>query len=277
MEKIEEHSKFFWYGATSLGKHPFHVEGGLILLCTGGEALISTGIQQYRVVENSSAMFLSGMKFLLLTATDDFTVRMFQFPKKLFEEVVLKLPPAFSQFMNETSVYEHPANAATLKNVRIFMDMAAVIYEERENQYANVMQRNFIQNYMLYVLENVQPFLNQATSKYTVRQRLYHRFVSLLYHHCREHRDIGFYAAKLCISSRYLYDVAVECSPGLTPKQLIDRQLLLEIKTALYSSDLTITEIAYQLHLPDQSYLCRYFKRHAGISPTEYRKQSKSV
>ena len=270
----------FWYGTTNLEalkNRSYDIDGGFILLCVAGEAAISTGVQQYRIVKNSTTMFLSGMKFFLFSTSDDFAARVFTFSKKLFDEVVLKLPPAFSIFMNEVSVYEHPANSETLKNVRIFMDMAALIYEEKENKYADVFQRNFLQIYMLYVLENVKPFLNHETSKYTRRQRLFHRFISLLYTHCKQHRDVEFYAAQLCITNRYLYDITIECSPGLTPKQMIDKQLLLEIKTLLHTSDLTITEIAHQLNLPDQSYLCRYFKRQKGISPTEYRKQIKVI
>lgn len=277
---FEIHSNHFWYGKTNLEafkEHPYHIEGGFILLCTSGEAVIATGIQQYHIVENSTTMFLSGMTFFLLSASPDFNARMFTFSGKLYGEVVLRLPPSFSQYMNEISVYKHPNGSSTLKNVYIFMDMAGLVYEERESKYADIMQRNFLQIYMMYVLENVQPFLNQVTSKYTRRQRLFHRFISLLYTHCRQHHDIAFYADQLCITPRYLYDITFECSPAMSPKQMIDKQLILEIKTFLYSSDLTITEIAFQLNLPDQSYLCRYFKRHMGISPTEFRNQIKII
>jgi AraC-like DNA-binding protein len=277
---MQRYRNSFWYETTNLEmfKNNSHsIEGGFVWLCTSGEAVVLTGAQQYRIVKNTSAMFLSGMKFFLLSTSGDFNVRVFSFSKKLYEEVVLKLPPSFSQYINEESVYEHPVHSATLKKVRVLMDTAALICEERTNKFADSMQRNFLQIYMLYLLENVQPFLNQETSKYTGRQRLFHRFVSLLYNHCMQHRDVDFYAGKLCITPRYLYDVTIECSPGLTPKQLIDKQLLLEIKTLLYSSDFTITEIAFQLNLPDQSYLCRYFKRQTGISPTEYRKKLKNI
>jgi len=264
----------FWYGETNLEifrDKPYRIEGGFILLCTKGEALIATGIQQYRVVKNSTTMFLSGMTFYLLSASSDFNARMFTVPKKLYEEVVLRLPPSFSQYMNEISVYEHPEESSTLKNVPVFMDMAGLVYEERENKYAEVLQRNFLQSYMLYVLEKVQPFLSQVTGRYSRKEQLFHRFISLVYTHCREHHDIVFYAKQLCITSRYLYDITLEYSPGMSPKQLIDKQLILEIKTLLHSSELTITEMAFQLNLPDQSYLCRYFKRHTGVSPKEYR------
>ncbi|NDV97526.1 AraC family transcriptional regulator [Dysgonomonas sp. 521] len=154
--------------------------------------------------------------------------------------------------------------------------MARLIYEEKKSKYADLLQRNFLQSYMVYVLENVQPFFNQVTSGYSRRQNLYHSFISLLYTYCRQHHDIGFYADKLCITTRYLYDITFEYSLNLSPKQLIDKQLILEIKTLLHFLELTITEIAFQLNLPDQSYLCRYFKRHTGISPTEYRNQIKN-
>ena len=39
----------------------------------------------------------------------------------------------------------------------------------------------------------------------------------------------------------------------------------------LRSTDLSVQEIAYRLKFPDQSYLGRFFKKHAGESPTEYR------
>ena len=58
-------------------------------------------------------------------------------------------------------------------------------------------------------------------------------------------------------------------------KEFIDRSVLLEIKMLLQSTDLSVQEIAYRLHFPDQSYLGRYFKKHTGESPTEYRNTKK--
>ena len=60
-----------------------------------------------------------------------------------------------------------------------------------------------------------------------------------------------------------------------TAKEFIDRAVVLEIKMLLKSSDLSVQEIAYRLHFPDQSYLGRFFKKHTGESPTEYRSTTK--
>ena len=60
-----------------------------------------------------------------------------------------------------------------------------------------------------------------------------------------------------------------------TAKEFIDRAVVLEIKMLLKSSDVSVQEIAYRLHFPDQSYLGRFFKKHTGESPTEYRSTTK--
>ena len=33
----------------------------------------------------------------------------------------------------------------------------------------------------------------------------------------------------------------------------------------------SMQEIAFQLNFPDQSFFSRYFKKHTGITPAEYR------
>ena len=40
----------------------------------------------------------------------------------------------------------------------------------------------------------------------------------------------------------------------------------------LLQTELTISEIAAKLHFNDNSYFCRFFKRHTGESPQEFRK-----
>ena len=58
-------------------------------------------------------------------------------------------------------------------------------------------------------------------------------------------------------------------------KELIDAAAVLEIKMLLQTTDLSVQEIAYRLRFPDQSYLGRYFRKHAGVSPTDFRSQKK--
>ena len=79
------------------------------------------------------------------------------------------------------------------------------------------------------------------------------------------------YAEALCITPFYLSQLTRECF-GQTPKALIDRQVMLQIKAWLSYSELPMGRIAERLCFEDVSYLCRYFRRHAGQSLTDYRR-----
>ena len=58
---------------------------------------------------------------------------------------------------------------------------------------------------------------------------------------------------------------------GIPPGKLIHERLLLEAKRLLRYSDLPVADIADQLNFEDPSYFSRFFKKHTGFSPSEFR------
>ncbi|MBU3813401.1 MAG: helix-turn-helix transcriptional regulator [Candidatus Bacteroides intestinipullorum] len=63
----------------------------------------------------------------------------------------------------------------------------------------------------------------------------------------------------------------VKAQSGRTAIQWIETFTLLQAQHSLRLTKLSIKEIAYRLHFPDQSVFGRYFKKHCGVSPSEYR------
>ena len=72
--------------------------------------------------------------------------------------------------------------------------------------------------------------------------------------------------------SKHLSTVVKEIS-GKTAGEWIDSLVVLEAKALLKSSELSIQEIADELHFANQSFFGKYFKHHTGMSPKEYRRQ----
>jgi AraC family transcriptional regulator, transcriptional activator of pobA len=80
------------------------------------------------------------------------------------------------------------------------------------------------------------------------------------------------YADLLNITPNYLNSLCKK-ETGKTAIHLIHERLLLEIKRLLYSTRLSVKEIAGELNFEDVAYLTRFFKKNMQLTPLEYRQQ----
>lgn len=97
-------------------------------------------------------------------------------------------------------------------------------------------------------------------------------FYNLVADNFREHHDTAYYADRLNITPNYLA-MLIRQICFESPKEAINRQLVLEIKHLLRTSSLSIEQISHQLHFNTPSYLCRFSRKHTGMSLSEFRKQ----
>ncbi len=95
-------------------------------------------------------------------------------------------------------------------------------------------------------------------------------FVELLGKNYRTQHKVDFYAAELNISTHYLTLITKRVT-GRTASELIYEMLYSHARMLLYSSRLSIQEIAWTLHFADQSAFGKFFKRRSGLTPHDYR------
>ena len=251
------------------------IDGGAILFCRSGAAEVSVNQYQGHVCRNTLVLLLPGSILMLTDRTEDFRVTFCAFSRDLFAEAAFRLEPSFFHGLRERPITSPPHRI--VEGASIWFQMAAYTYRDRNNVFRNTIIKNRLQNLLLESFDKMQRFAARRprTPETTTRQtELFHRFVTLVQAHSSQEREVSFYADKLCISTRYLSTI-VRTVARSSAKEFIDRSVVLEIKMMLQSTDLSVQEIAYRLRFPDQSYLGRFFKKHTGESPTEYRNMRK--
>lgn len=138
---------------------------------------------------------------------------------------------------------------------------------EEDSLYRNKIVRSILQSLIYYIAGIINL---DKDNKRERKDELFTRFVQLIIKNYRRNRKLDFYADKLFISPKYLSDVIKKIS-GRTAHDWIDRYILLEAKILLRSSHKTIQQIADELNFPNNSFFSKYFKKHCGMTPKEYR------
>lgn len=96
------------------------------------------------------------------------------------------------------------------------------------------------------------------------------QFHLALEHHFREWQALAPYAKQLGVTVNHLNDV-IHAETGHSAGELIRHRRLLDAKRLLLHSDLSVSEIGYQIGFHDPSYFSRFFRRYAGETPAEFR------
>ena len=81
------------------------------------------------------------------------------------------------------------------------------------------------------------------------------------------------YAQLLYITPNHLNAVCNDIL-GVSAGDVIRNRILLEAKRLLINLNLSVSEIAYRLNFNDNSYFTKFFKKYAGLTPEEFRKQT---
>jgi AraC-like DNA-binding protein len=80
-------------------------------------------------------------------------------------------------------------------------------------------------------------------------------------------------AQQMHLNSTYLGEVLKKVT-GRTPKEILSERIVLEAKSLLHNTDLSVNEIAYFLKFQDASNFTKFFKSKTEITPKKYRENS---
>lgn len=235
---------------------PYRVDEGRIMFITNGCAQCSINLENHHLENNMAVVVLPNTIFEILEMSDDFNFRGCSFPldlpvvTKIDSQIVMKLNDDQSSLVSEYfNLLWHEAHQPDVLSSAIDHLQMAMLME-------------------LFRINEMQHELRDVTE--TREYVTLHRFIRLVIEHSTLHRNIPFYASKLCLTPNHLGAVIKQAS-GLTVMQWINRFIIQEAKVMLKYSNSSILEISEQLNFPNPSFFSKFFKRETGLTPNEYR------
>ena len=244
--------------------------GCVLLLVTSGYAVCSVNFKRYALRKGRMALFFYDEVFRMEEISATFSARYVSLSYDLAEEAILDVPsPHFWDIVYGFPVYQATPAEWTLLNG--WWEHMQWMENTPEANYRDAMLKTHFHSFLLALDSKIARMTLLPLHGDVNRQwKLVTDFFKLLTKHCKETRDVQFYADRLCITTSYLYKLCQKVLQS-SPKELIDKETVSEIKTYLTNTDLTVKKIAEEMHFEDDSYLCRYFRRQTGMSPIDYR------
>lgn len=124
-----------------------------------------------------------------------------------------------------------------------------------------------------FLLDVQQQYGQESPIVHSSATLLTNRFKQLLAQHIYTKRTVGDYADLLAVTPNHL-NRCVKETLGKPASTLIATMLVLEAKVLLHQGSLSVAETAFRLSFDDASYFARFFKKHTGLSPSDFRQQA---
>lgn len=255
-----------------INSYASHIQVGMLILCLRGSAKLNVYNKEHTLVENELAIFFPGQLVSLTDVSDDFVTDTVIISHSLFDDAVsgiTRFSPHFFFYMRTNYWY-----SVNERDKSRFRDYYKLLYDKIVSPHYRFKREAAIHILRIFYLDVYNDYCDKAfilRDMLDVRKgELAHDFFYLLMEHYKQYRDVSYYSDKMCISSKYLSAVIKEVS-GKTAKDWIVEYIVLEIKNLLRDSSLNIQEIAVQTNFSNQSSLGRFFRKHTGMTLTDYR------
>lgn len=243
--------------------------GVYVMLTAAGEARVSIDGRD-SVLSQGSIVVL--FPFHIISCDGDRVSENFRFEYLYFDfdfmsDFPLMLPPEESEQFGVDSLYR--ADNECYEILKRSFDTIREYYALQEHP-----SRIGVVKAQLFTLISDLLFLCSNSAKSVRASRgevLTDGFFRLLHRNYKSERALAFYAAELCITTKYLSKV-ISRTTGQTVYFWIEEFSVKEAKLLLRSTQATVTEIAEQLNFPNSSFFAKFFRRHTGLTPTEFRR-----
>ena len=268
---------FFVYTDISclpLTEHATYLGEGFGGLCTGGTAVIDLFSMRRQISKNDLVTILPFHLGSIHKVSDDFSMIFFKVDKVMFMDIMSSLgriTPDF--FFHMRKNFQVPISVNEAKR---FLGFCRAIDFRTNNDDPAFRRETILHLLRIYYWDFYVHFQKKTRKRNTPllnsnKESIAMKFAMLVFENRETHREVAYYADQLCISPLYLTKIIQEVN-GRSARDMIADYTIIGIKTLLRNADITIKDVVRHSGFSSQSSFSRFFRKHTGMSPSEYRR-----
>lgn len=150
--------------------------------------------------------------------------------------------------------------------------MTQELLHQKDNWQSDILQ-NLLHNFLL-LSERERKKQNFVEIKKCADLDFLMQFKDVLETNFKTQKKVSYYATQMNITEKRL-NIATTNILDKQPKVIIDERILLEAKRILAHTSESVKEIGYHLGFEEPTNFIKYFKKHASITPTEFREKNR--
>ena len=252
---------------------PSRLNALIIGVGTEGETSLTSNLQEFRLKKDSLFIF-SPKHILQVQSNNRFKAHLIVIAPDFLKRINIDTKRMMPLFLQFGSLPCMELTQAESQSLRSFISMVEQELKGSETDFSSEIIGGLIAATIYKVGDILTHYLTEHPEVdspiHNRAEEYFRQFTELLGEHYKHERSVGFYARQLCITPKYLTTLIKRIS-GKSVSEWIDNYVILEAKTLLKYSNMSVQEIAYYLNFPNQSFFGSYFKRNAGMSPSQYK------
>ena len=254
-------------------RFPSRLNALIIGVGTEGETSLTSNLQEFRLKKDSLFIF-SPKHILQVQSNNRFKAHLIVIAPDFLKRINIDTKRMMPLFLQFGSLPCMELTHAESQSLRSFISMVEQELKGSETDFSSEIIGGLIAATIYKVGDVLTHYLTEHPEVdspiHNRAEEYFRQFTELLGEHYKHERSVGFYARQLCITPKYLTTLIKRIS-GKSVSEWIDNYVILEAKTLLKYSNMSVQEIAYYLNFPNQSFFGSYFKRNAGMSPSQYK------
>lgn len=254
-------------------RFPSRLNALIIGVGTEGETSLTSNLQEFRLKKDSLFIF-SPKHILQVQSNNRFKAHLIVIAPDFLKRINIDTKRMMPLFLQFGSLPCMELTQAESQSLRSFISMVEQELKGSETDFSSEIIGGLIAATIYKVGDILTHYLTEHPEVdspiHNRAEEYFRQFTELLGEHYKHERSVGFYARQLCITPKYLTTLIKRIS-GKSVSEWIDNYVILEAKTLLKYSNMSVQEIAYYLNFPNQSFFGSYFKRNVGMSPSQYK------